>query len=284
LQELTSSILRISGFTSEEERPDREAAITVVPTEEWDATDLPKFKEDGSPAWRSRFGKPALAGAIVLLINVAVIGVLWLLFSISNRQSEGPNSAMAAPAESKNDAAGVEKASQPESVNPAQARVPSRPSPGELALLKKWAEQGNSRAQYRFAKALVAGKGVPRDEIAGYAWYLLSGLMGQSLEDEELNSLGARLKRPELARVRLALGRMFADGVGVPKDDVTAYAWIVVAAALGSREAIVAGEEIESRLRPAQVSEARERARAWLLQHREPAANLRVSEGNASSR
>ena len=56
---------------------------------------------------------------------------------------------------------------------------------------------------------------------------------------------------------------MYADGLGVPQDYVSAHMWLNLAAATGDEEARKARELVAARMTREQIAEAQARAREW---------------------
>jgi localization factor PodJL len=56
------------------------------------------------------------------------------------------------------------------------------------------------------------------------------------------------------------LGRIYADGLGRPRDPVTAYGWFDHAAAQGHHDASILRDGLAKLLTPSQIAEARKRA------------------------
>jgi hypothetical protein len=65
------------------------------------------------------------------------------------------------------------------------------------------------------------------------------------------------------AVAKLFLGIMYAEGLGVPQDYVRAYMWFSLSAAQGEQRAVKKLEMVESKMTPAQISEAQKLARDW---------------------
>jgi TPR repeat protein len=66
------------------------------------------------------------------------------------------------------------------------------------------------------------------------------------------------------------LGKMYAQGHGVPQDYVQAYMWFNLAAAHDSDEVKVATEardEVAAKMTPDQIAEAQRMARGWVQSH-----------------
>ena len=64
-------------------------------------------------------------------------------------------------------------------------------------------------------------------------------------------------------RAMLALGRLYAQGLGTPQDYVLAHMWFNLAASRGESAAAKEREAIEAKLTPAERAEAQKRARTW---------------------
>ena len=65
------------------------------------------------------------------------------------------------------------------------------------------------------------------------------------------------------ARAMLALGRAYLKGLGVPQDYVLAHMWFNLSASRGEARALKERDALSSRMTPAQVASAQDRARAW---------------------
>jgi len=61
------------------------------------------------------------------------------------------------------------------------------------------------------------------------------------------------------------LGLLYAEGQGVPQDDVLAHMWMNLAAAKGVQEAVKGRDLLEKLMTPAQLAEAQRLAREWAL-------------------
>ena len=64
-------------------------------------------------------------------------------------------------------------------------------------------------------------------------------------------------------RAMLALGRRYAQGLGVVQDYVEAHKWLNLAASLGEAAAVEERDALAARMTPQQVATAQERAAAW---------------------
>ena len=63
------------------------------------------------------------------------------------------------------------------------------------------------------------------------------------------------------------LGNMYANGQGVPEDDVLAYMWWNLAAAQGVEDAQENKDIIERQMTREQIGEAQRLSREWLAAH-----------------
>lgn len=126
------------------------------------------------------------------------------------------------------------------------------------------AKSGHANAQYEFANALMEGKGVTRDMVEACAWFTVAAFSGKPVSEAMLSTLGKNLSAEELARVRHRLGQMFAGGIGVPQDDVAAYAWLSLSEAAGYAPARRDKAALASEMTRQQITEAKKRAAEWL--------------------
>ena len=63
------------------------------------------------------------------------------------------------------------------------------------------------------------------------------------------------------------LGNMYANGQGVPEDDVLAYMWWNLAAAQGYEDAQGNKDILEQQMSREQIAEAQRLSREWLAAH-----------------
>ena len=91
-------------------------------------------------------------------------------------------------------------------------------------------------------------------------------------------SVAVDAQRPDLEEVRALaeqedvitqynLGVMYANGEGVPEDDVLAYMWFNVAAAQGYEGAQGNKDLLEERMTREQIAEAQRLSREWIEAH-----------------
>ena len=65
------------------------------------------------------------------------------------------------------------------------------------------------------------------------------------------------------ATAQFNLGLMYASGEGVPEDDVTAYAWLNIAAAQGQSSANEGREHVAKHMTQSQVAKAQKLSREY---------------------
>jgi hypothetical protein len=111
------------------------------------------------------------------------------------------------------------------------------------------AEQGHAAAQYVLGVLYKLGGGVHKNYRKAARWFSRSAAQGVPEAQSEL-------------------GQLYASGSGVPNDKVAAYKWLTLARgpASSSRtraEAAAVLRRLESRMSPAETTEALKQARAW---------------------
>ena len=127
------------------------------------------------------------------------------------------------------------------------------------------------------------GDGVSKDDEIEFSWYKAEVESGHHLAPISLISLiecyiygrGTEKDTSESFCLCLAhsesgndhaqsrLGRMYMDGVGVPRDYVFAYAWLNIAAAGGDEPASEWRDKLELKMTKTQVSDAQRLASRW---------------------
>jgi TPR repeat protein len=63
------------------------------------------------------------------------------------------------------------------------------------------------------------------------------------------------------------LGSMYADGKGVPKDDVLAYMWANLSSVHGGEKTRELRDLLEKRMSGTQIEEAKRLSREWMDKH-----------------
>jgi len=94
----------------------------------------------------------------------------------------------------------------------------------------------------------------------------------------EIDALRARAEQGD-ADAQFALGVAYADGLGVPQDDVQAHMWfnLVASRLTGTRreEAVESRNIVAGLMTPDQLAEARRLAREWDTAHPRQLATVR---------
>jgi TPR repeat protein len=170
-----------------------------------------------------------------------------------------------------------------------------------IVWLRRAAEQGEMMAQSNLGVMYDTGRGVPQDFAQAAAWYRKAaeqgyaqaqfnlGLMyvnGQSVSQDYAQALVLYRKAAEqgYAPAQYNLGGMYDTGRGVPRDDVEALKWrdLAAAAATGEDQKKFADgrDEQAKAMTPAQVAEAKKRAREWTEAFEQRRAAQADAEGN----
>jgi TPR repeat protein len=155
---------------------------------------------------------------------------------------------------------------------------------GDFATaVKIWtplAEKGSKAAQFNLAVIYDDGMGIPEDNVEAAKWYrkaaengfpqaqLILGIMyleGEGVPEDNEEGLkwlrkAAKQENGIGADAQARIGRIYERGLGVEKDDVTAYVWFSVAAANGSNEATWEKQSVAKRLISSQLAEAQQRS------------------------
>jgi hypothetical protein len=114
----------------------------------------------------------------------------------------------------------------------------------------KAAEQGYAVAQNNMGAMYEQGRGVAQDYAAAARWYRKAAEQG-------------------LAVAQLSIGGLYEQGHGVAQDAVQALMWVTLAAAslpAGEeyhRTAVERMNQLSAQMTPAQIEEAKRRAREW---------------------
>jgi hypothetical protein len=110
------------------------------------------------------------------------------------------------------------------------------------------AEKGDAEAQYFLGRKYEYAEGVPADHAEAAKWYEKSADRGYG-------------------PAQLAVARLYEFGLGVQQDDVQADVWYSVASSAEisgiAERAVTSRENIEKRMTPEQIAEARKRAQDW---------------------
>jgi TPR repeat protein len=110
------------------------------------------------------------------------------------------------------------------------------------------AAQGTSGGQTGLGTMYLNGYGVKKDYRSAMKWFRLAAEQGDGL-------------------AQLQLGHMFYESMGVPQDLVQAHMWFSLAATKGAKGAGFLRDYMAKSMTPAQLTQARQRAREWDSQH-----------------
>jgi len=147
----------------------------------------------------------------------------------------------------------------------------TKPPPEPSSQVLQAARSGDANAQLELGTAYAAGRGVPEDSVTAYTWLTLAFVNGNKQAESLISELTRRVDSAEIARIRWKLGEMYADGIGVPQDNVTAYMWHLLAELSGETRSRVARERLARSMTADQKSEAQARASEWLRKHHQAA-------------
>jgi uncharacterized protein len=138
------------------------------------------------------------------------------------------------------------------------------------------ADQGLAVAQFNLGLMYANGQGVSKDESEAMKWYRLAADQGRSDAQYQLGHLSYQQNEyAEAAKwFRLAaeqgrpdaqsnLGVMYAEGEGVPRDDIQALMWFTLAAAQNHKDAIENRDNALSSMTADQIAAAKKLAREW---------------------
>jgi hypothetical protein len=135
-------------------------------------------------------------------------------------------------------------ASQP--VTPSDQRLPDQLPPAKsLEELQKLAAAGDAEAQWQMGVRYHNGDGVPQDDAQAVPWFLRAAEQGH-------------------VTAQATLGAYYWAGRGVPENLSKAYFWSAIANARGDEASKLRLEVLASRMTPAQISVAREKADDWI--------------------
>jgi general secretion pathway protein A len=151
------------------------------------------------------------------------------------------------------------------------------PSPAPSSQVLYAARSGDANAQLELGSAYATGRGVPEDFVTAYTWLTLAFANGNKQAMSLISELTRRLDSAEIGRIRWNIGEMYADGVGVPQNNVTAYMWHLLAEISGETRSRVARERLARSMTADQKSEAQARASEWLRKHHQAAKTVNLA-------
>lgn len=151
-----------------------------------------------------------------------------------------------------------------------------------LKWLRLAAEKGLARSQYTLGKMYSYGLGVASDEAQALTWYRKAaehgfdraqytlgkmyrdGVGGLEASAEEAARWFRRAAEQGYAKAQSHLGSRYARGEGVPKKEIEALMWMMLAADRGHPAAIENAKILRGRLSAGQIAEAERAVAAWV--------------------
>lgn len=150
--------------------------------------------------------------------------------------------------------------------NSVPLRVESDVSPEIRAIAAK-AKSGDRVAQRSFADYYASRPNSEKDHLVKAAtWYVLAGIGGDQRAKDSAAELTRNFQPFEIAQVQFNVGKMFAAGLGVPRDQVSAYAWFLLAQAAGDVRADTELARLSPTMTPQETAAVRQRVAVWLAQ------------------
>src|SRR5437870_490885 len=162
----------------------------------------------------------------------------------------------------------VSSTSRPLSASPVPQQHGRKPE-AATEPFQQAALSGDPNAQFELGAAYALGRGVPADPVIAYTWLTLAFANGDQQAESLSRDLTRKLSQSEIAHIRWNLGEMYANGVGVRPDKVTAYMWHLLAEFAGETRSRIARSQLDPTMTADQKSEANARASQWLRRHRQ---------------
>src|SRR5207244_11722495 len=131
--------------------------------------------------------------------------------------------------------------------------------------------------QVELGPAYALGRGVPADPVVAYTWLTLAFANGDEQAEGLIRELTRELSQSEIARIRGKLGEMYANGVGVHPDKVTAYMWHLLAEFAGETRSRSARSRLDPTMTADQKSVANAGAAQWLRRHQRPYEHVNLA-------
>lgn len=145
-----------------------------------------------------------------------------------------------------------------------------------FALFKQAAEKGHINAQMKIGLMYEQGLGVPKNSGAALEWYKKAADKGSIEAAHKVDiykksvKIGGRKQladsRTRAAELRLAysgssdaqynVGKIYAEGIGVPRNYVQAYIWFNIASAGGSDKARKERDQLGTKMTSKQIADA----------------------------
>ena len=153
--------------------------------------------------------------------------------------------------------------------------------PGQLAEIRRRAEQGDADAQFTLGVRYANGDGVIKDDEEAVRWYRLAAAQDNADAQATLalmyfNGIGVLKDEAEAVRwwrlaaaqdnaiAQLFLGSMYVEGRGVLKDPVLAHMWFNIAGVNGEEDARELRDRLEPDMTRDEISRATELARTCM--------------------
>jgi hypothetical protein len=242
-----------SSFATENPAEEKEFVAESTPSE--------------APVVELRLATAPQRRRVVPLIAVGVMAIVALLgaLMLTRATSEDPAapSSKAAPAASSSTSQPASSAGGASTSSPSpQADFASQP----VTQIREAAAGGNADAQYELASRLESAPF--GDRVEACAWYVVASLGGSASADAAFRRLGPQLSDAQIARVRLRVGDLYAEGKALPRDPVQAYRWFYLADTAGNTDARSRMAQLSSSMTSEQVAAATADAQKWLARHR----------------
>lgn len=179
-------------------------------------------------------------------------------------------------------------AAQPEGIRgataaPTEARIQKNSFGASLQGLQQRAAAGDINAAYDLGEHYADGAVVERDDQQAMRWFTIAAQKGNASAQWKvgvgyLRGAGVRQDDAKAAEwfrraanqahigAQMALSQLYFSGRGVPRDYVRAYTWGTIAAQT-TNENNQALKEMQARMTPEQLADARHRVSLW-WQHR----------------
>ena len=141
----------------------------------------------------------------------------------------------------------------------------------EIRAIAARAKSGDVVAQRSFADYYAERTNSEKDLVKAATWYVIAGIGGDQRAQDSATELTRNFQPFEIAQVQFNVGKMFAAGMGLPRDQVSAYAWFLLAQAAGDVRAETEIARLSSTMTSEETAAAHQRAAVWLAESRETA-------------
>ncbi|MBV9435168.1 MAG: sel1 repeat family protein [Acidobacteria bacterium] len=162
----------------------------------------------------------------------------------------------------------IPSAAEKEKPEPAPATPPAAAEPSsDFELLAQRANEGDVHAQMDLAEAYLKGDEVPADRAKAASWYIMAGENGSAEAKSRSIAVTHGMSSPQIGEIRFDVGKMFMQGIGRERDDVSAYKWFELAKAAGDIRAESQEAALEQKMSESELVKARNQASDWLKSH-----------------